>query len=66
MCGLVQVNRIRELPQNSKIVATHTNSPDVRKTTMLILIGHQQNAEFAVAMCPTEPFVLSGGPNSSL
>lgn len=27
----MQVNRIRELPQNSKIVATHTDSPDVRK-----------------------------------
>ena len=26
----MQVNRIRELPQNSKIVATHTDSPDVR------------------------------------
>ena len=24
-----EVNRIRELPQNSKIVATHTDSPDV-------------------------------------
>lgn len=26
----MQVNRIRELPQNTKIVATHTDSPDVR------------------------------------
>lgn len=25
----LQVNRIRELPQNSKIIATHTDSPDV-------------------------------------
>ena len=25
----LQVNRIRELPQNSKIVATHTDSPHV-------------------------------------
>lgn len=24
-----QVNRIREFPQNSKIVATHTDSPEV-------------------------------------
>jgi histone-binding protein RBBP4 len=24
-----EVNRIRELPQNSKIVATHTDSPDI-------------------------------------
>ncbi|KAF8393536.1 hypothetical protein HHK36_021780 [Tetracentron sinense] len=74
-----EVNRIRELPQNSKIVATHTDSPDVliwdveaqpnRHPVLgaadsrpdLILTGHQDNAEFALAMCPTEPFVLSGG-----
>ncbi|MCD7453819.1 WD-40 repeat-containing protein msi4 [Datura stramonium] len=74
-----EVNRIRELPQDSKIVATHTDSPDVliwdvesqpnRHATLgvnnsrpdLILTGHQDNAEFALAMCPSEPFVLSGG-----
>ncbi|GMI88551.1 MULTICOPY SUPPRESSOR OF IRA1 4 [Hibiscus trionum] len=74
-----EVNRIRELPQNSKIVATHTDSPDVliwdveaqpnRHAVLgatnsrpdLILTGHQDNAEFALAMCPAEPYVLSGG-----
>ncbi|KAE8715226.1 WD-40 repeat-containing protein MSI4 [Hibiscus syriacus] len=74
-----EVNRIRELPQDSKIIATHTDSPDVliwdveaqpnRHAVLgasdscpdLILTGHQENAEFALAMCPTEPFVLSGG-----
>ncbi|KAM7471823.1 hypothetical protein LguiA_010006 [Lonicera macranthoides] len=74
-----EVNRIRELPQNSKIVATHTDRPDVfiwdvdiqpnRHAVLgatesrpdLVLTGHQDNAEFALAMCPTEPFVLSGG-----
>ncbi|KAK3410833.1 hypothetical protein EUGRSUZ_J02866 [Eucalyptus grandis] len=74
-----EVNRIRELPQNSKIVATHTDSPDVliwdvetqpnRHAVLgastsrpdLILTGHKDNAEFALAMSPTEPFVLSGG-----
>ncbi|KAL4034731.1 hypothetical protein IC575_003397 [Cucumis melo] len=74
-----EVNRIRELPQNSRIVATHTDSPDVliwdveaqpnRHAVLgatnsrpdLILTGHQENAEFALAMCPTEPYVLSGG-----
>ncbi|KAK9043882.1 hypothetical protein V6N11_072206 [Hibiscus sabdariffa] len=74
-----EVNRIRELPQNSKIVATHTDSPDVliwnveaqpnchvvlgatNSRPDLILTGHQDNAEFALAMCPTEPYVLSGG-----
>ncbi|XWS16226.1 hypothetical protein CRYUN_Cryun34aG0067000 [Craigia yunnanensis] len=29
MVVILQVNRIRELPQNSNIVATHTDSPDV-------------------------------------
>ncbi|XP_039060029.1 WD-40 repeat-containing protein MSI4-like [Hibiscus syriacus] len=67
---LGEVNRIRELPQDSKIVATHTDSPDVliwdveaqpnRHAVLgatdsrpdLILTGHQENAEFALAMCP--------------
>ncbi|CAI9114323.1 OLC1v1015026C1 [Oldenlandia corymbosa var. corymbosa] len=79
-----EVNRIRELPQNSKIVATHTDSPDVliwdvesqpnRHAILgateshpdLVLTGHQDNAEFALAMCPTEPFVLSGGKDKSV
>nr|GEU72260.1 WD-40 repeat-containing protein MSI4-like [Tanacetum cinerariifolium] len=26
-----------------------------------VLTGHADNAEFALAMCPTEPYVLSGG-----
>ncbi|KAJ8750982.1 hypothetical protein K2173_016163 [Erythroxylum novogranatense] len=79
-----EVNRIRELPQNSSIVATHTDSPDVliwdveaqpnRHAVLgavnsrpdLILTGHQDNAEFALAMCRTEPFVLSGGKDKSV
>ncbi|XP_071723057.1 WD-40 repeat-containing protein MSI4-like [Rutidosis leptorrhynchoides] len=79
-----EVNRIRELPQNSKIVATHTDSPEVliwdveaqpnRHAVLgdansrpdLILKGHVDNAEFALAMCPTEPFVLSGGKDKTV
>ncbi|VVA99685.1 unnamed protein product [Arabis nemorensis] len=79
-----EVNRIRELPQNSKIVATHTDSPDVliwdtetqpdrppvfgapNSRPDLILTGHQDTAEFALAMCPTEPLVLSGGKDKSV
>lgn len=79
-----EVNRIRELPQESKIVATHTDSPDVliwnvdtqpnRHAVLgvpesrpdLILTGHQDNAEFALAMSPTESFVLSGGKDKSV
>ncbi|KAK9274931.1 hypothetical protein L1049_022186 [Liquidambar formosana] len=74
-----EVNRIRELPQNKKIVATHTDCPEVliwdieaqpnrhavygatESRPDLILTGHQDNAEFALAMCPAEPLVLSGG-----
>ncbi|MED6109213.1 WD-40 repeat-containing protein msi4 [Stylosanthes scabra] len=74
-----EVNRIRELPQNSKIVATHTDIPEVyiwdletqpnRQALLgaatsrpdLVLTGHDDIAEYALAMCPTEPFVLSGG-----
>ncbi|KAI4329156.1 hypothetical protein L6164_021449 [Bauhinia variegata] len=77
-----EVNRIRELPQNSKIVATHTDSPDVfvwdvekqpnrqavpgaaSSCSDLILTGHMENAEFALAMSSTEPFVLSGGKDN--
>ncbi|XP_023757064.1 WD-40 repeat-containing protein MSI4 [Lactuca sativa] len=74
-----EVNRIRELPQNKNIVATHTDCPEVliwdieaqpnRHALLgaavshadLVLTGHADNAEFALSMCPTEPYVLSGG-----
>ncbi|CAM8887201.1 unnamed protein product [Rhodiola kirilowii] len=73
-----EVNRIRELPLNNKIVATHTDSPNVLLWDLetqpnrhavfgatesrpdLVLTGHQDIAEFALAMCPAEPYVLSG------
>ncbi|XP_008793220.1 WD-40 repeat-containing protein MSI4-like isoform X1 [Phoenix dactylifera] len=79
-----EVNRIRELPQSSKIIATHTDSPDVliwdveaqpdrhvarnvsESLPDLILTGHQDNAEYALAMCPLEPLVLSGGKDKSV
>ncbi|PWA18249.1 WD40 repeat-containing protein [Artemisia annua] len=32
----------------------------------LILTGHEENAEFALAMCRSEPFVLSGGKDKSV
>nr|XP_043627707.1 WD-40 repeat-containing protein MSI4-like [Erigeron canadensis] len=74
-----EVNRIRELPQNKNIIATHTDCPEVliwdveaqpnryavlgatESHADLVLTGHADNAEFALAMCPTEPYVLSGG-----
>ncbi|XP_073150742.1 WD-40 repeat-containing protein MSI4 [Henckelia pumila] len=79
-----EVNRIRELPQNKNIVATHTDCPEVliwdvesqpnrhavigaaESRPDLILSGHQDNAEFALAMCPAEPFVLSGGKDKTV
>ncbi|CAA2935328.1 WD-40 repeat-containing MSI4-like [Olea europaea subsp. europaea] len=79
-----EVNRIRELPQNKNIVATHTDCPEVliwdveaqpnRQAVLgaaesrpdLVLSGHQDNAEFALAMCLAEPFVLSGGKDKSV
>ncbi|KAG0566457.1 hypothetical protein M758_7G060800 [Ceratodon purpureus] len=74
-----EVNRIRELPQNSNILATHTDSPEVliwntktqpNRTTSsgasesrpdLVLKGHTDNAEFALNLSRTAPYVLSGG-----
>ncbi|KAL5655881.1 hypothetical protein ACJX0J_035200, partial [Zea mays] len=32
----------------------------------LILTGHKENEEFALAMCPAEPYVLSGGKDKSV
>ncbi|GER37115.1 WD-repeat protein [Striga asiatica] len=79
-----EVNRIRELPQNKNIVATHTDCPEVliwdveaqpnRHAVLgaedsrpdLVLSGHQDNAEYALAMCPAEPYVLSGGKDKSV
>ncbi|KAJ4806967.1 Transducin family protein / WD-40 repeat family protein [Rhynchospora pubera] len=80
-----EVNRIRELPQNNNIVATHTDSPDVliwdleaqpnrhpvigasESIPDVILTGHTENAtEFALAMSPAEPFVISGGRDNNV
>ncbi|KAL1554967.1 WD-40 repeat-containing protein msi4, variant 2 [Salvia divinorum] len=81
---IANVNRIRELPQNKNIIATHTDCPEVliwdveaqpnRHAILgaedsrpdLVLSGHQDDAEFALAMCPAEPFVLSGGKDKSV
>lgn len=79
-----EVNRIRELPQNSNILGTHTDSPDVliwdveaqpnRHAVLgaapshpdLVLTGHEENAEYALSLCPIEPLVLSGGRDKSV
>ena len=36
---ILQVNRIRELPQNNKIVATHTDSPDVSFSAIVVYVS---------------------------
>lgn len=79
-----EVNRIRELPQNSKIVATHTDSPEVyiwntdtqpnRASAAgaqpsrpdLVLVGHTDDAEFALACSPLQPLVISGGKDQAV
>ncbi|XP_060189358.1 WD-40 repeat-containing protein MSI4-like isoform X1 [Lycium barbarum] len=79
-----EANRIRELPQNKNIVATHTDCPEVliwdieaqpnkhavpgaaASRPDLVLSGHQDNAEFALALSPMEPFVLSGGKDKTV
>ncbi|KAJ4771758.1 WD-40 repeat-containing protein MSI4 [Rhynchospora pubera] len=80
-----EVNRIRELPQCTNIMATHTDSPDVliwdwaaqpnrhpvigasESIPDVILTGHTDNAtEFALAVCPAEPFVISGGRDNNV
>jgi histone-binding protein RBBP4 len=79
-----EVNRIRELPQNKNIIATHTDCPEVliwdvesqpdrdpvlpaaESVPDLVLAGHEDNAEFALAMFSTEPYVLSGGKDKTV
>ncbi|GBG75259.1 hypothetical protein CBR_g19893 [Chara braunii] len=79
-----EVNRLRELPQASNIVATHTDKPQVfvwnldtqlaRQTVPgavpsrpdLVLDGHKENAEFALAACRVAPYLLSGGKDTEV
>eukprot|EP00897_Mesotaenium_endlicherianum_P003519 jgi/Mesen1/3195/ME000185S02336 len=72
-----EVNRIREMSEDKHIVATHTDSQDVlvwntrtqpdrrgedgSSRPDLVLTGHTQNAEFALATSPAGHQVLSGG-----
>ena len=53
----LEVINLFDIFLNSASCLHHLNEPFF----MQILTGHQDNAEFALAMCPTEPFVLSGG-----
>ncbi|KAL2332282.1 hypothetical protein Fmac_019863 [Flemingia macrophylla] len=41
--------------RNAVLGAATPSRPD------LVLTGHRDDAEYALAMCPTEPYVLSGG-----
>jgi histone-binding protein RBBP4 len=58
----LEVINLFDIFLNSASCLHHLNEPFF----MQILTGHQDNAEFALAMCPTEPFVLSGGKDKSV
>ncbi|EPS70167.1 nucleosome/chromatin assembly factor group, partial [Genlisea aurea] len=47
-------------PNRQPVLGAAPSTPD------LTLVGHEDNAEFALAMCPTEPFVLSGGKDKTV
>nr|GEX06581.1 WD-40 repeat-containing protein MSI4-like [Tanacetum cinerariifolium] len=52
-----EVNRIRELPQNSNIVATHTDSPDV----LIWDVESQPNRHAVLGATESRPdLILSG------
>uniref|UniRef100_A0A804RQG3 WD-40 repeat-containing protein MSI4 n=1 Tax=Zea mays TaxID=4577 RepID=A0A804RQG3_MAIZE len=63
---------------NSKIIATHTDSPDVliwdveAQPNRHAVLGASESrpdleiVEFALAMCPAEPYVLSEGKDKSV
>lgn len=46
---------VESQPNRNAVLGAPVSRPD------LVLTGHKDNAEFALAMCSTEPFVLSGG-----
>ncbi|KAF2613505.1 hypothetical protein F2Q70_00011096 [Brassica cretica] len=59
---LSDVNEVRN--HHAVLEAAHS-CPDLfylfaQNHFLAVLTGHQDNPEFALAMCPTEPFVLSG------
>ncbi|KAF2285140.1 hypothetical protein GH714_038803 [Hevea brasiliensis] len=58
--GEVLIWDVEAQPNRHAVLGATNSRPD------LILTGHQDNAEFALAMCPTEPFVLSGGKDKSV
>ncbi|PWA74647.1 WD40 repeat-containing protein [Artemisia annua] len=54
-------------PNRYAILGAAESCPDLKADFVIlfigdyILTGHKENAEFALAMCRSEPFVLSGG-----
>uniref|UniRef100_A0A803P2V2 Histone-binding protein RBBP4-like N-terminal domain-containing protein n=1 Tax=Cannabis sativa TaxID=3483 RepID=A0A803P2V2_CANSA len=58
--GEVFIWDVEAQPNRHAVFGATNSRPD------LILTGHQDNAEFALAMCPTEPYVLSGGKDKSV
>ncbi|XP_047339182.1 WD-40 repeat-containing protein MSI4-like [Impatiens glandulifera] len=59
-CPEVLIWDVEAQPNRHAVLGASDSKPD------LILTGHQDNAEFALAMCPTEPYVLSGGKDKTV
>uniref|UniRef100_A0A251TL05 Uncharacterized protein n=1 Tax=Helianthus annuus TaxID=4232 RepID=A0A251TL05_HELAN len=43
------------------VAAEHISQFNEEAHSSFVLIGHVVNAEFALIICPTEPYVLFGG-----
>ncbi|XP_042004217.1 WD-40 repeat-containing protein MSI4-like isoform X2 [Salvia splendens] len=59
-CPEVFIWDVEAQPNRHAILGAEDSRPD------LVLSGHQDNAEFALAMCRAVPFVLSGGKDKSV
>ncbi|KAL8102573.1 WD-40 repeat-containing protein MSI4-like [Apium graveolens] len=59
-CPEVLIWDIEAQPNRHAVFGAAESRPD------LILTGHEDNAEYALAMSPTEPYVLSGGKDKNV
>ncbi|KNA18121.1 hypothetical protein SOVF_073690 [Spinacia oleracea] len=51
---------VESQPNRHAVLGATPSRPD------LVLTGHKENAEFALATCPKEPYVLSGGKDTTV
>ncbi|WOH11269.1 hypothetical protein DCAR_0830750 [Daucus carota subsp. sativus] len=59
-CPEVLIWDIEAQPNRHAVFGAAESRPD------LVLTGHEDNAEYALAMSPTEPYVLSGGKDKNV